>query len=142
MIMRQLDEFKGLVAKHLPEVSAIIDGFQIHPLLYSYRWFNLLFSQEHDLPNLLAIWDALLSYFDSDDVHKLMKFVFYVALGHLNNVKGKLSKTDYGATIYELQNMAGLDIQGILKYANAAWMKDQAPDRRFDPKRLFAFFTS
>jgi hypothetical protein len=128
----------------LPEVAAIIDGLGIHPLLYCFRWFNLLFSQEHDLPNLLAIWDAVLANFDSDDVGKMMKFVFYVALGHLNCIKGRLKRGEYGVTISKLQNMSDLDIKGILLYANEWWMKANQPDekRMFDPKRLLAFFSS
>ena len=130
IIMHKLSEFEALVAKHLPEVAQTIKRLGIHPLLYSFRWFNLLFSQEHHLPTLIAIWDDLLAHFSLTDPQQLMKFVFYVGLGHLNNIKGRLDRTSYGETIKVLQNMEDLDYKLILTFANDCWNRDMNPDKR------------
>lgn len=137
IIMHQLDDFRGLLAKHLPDVSAIVERLKIHPLLYSFRWFNLLFSQEHDLPTLLSIWDCMLAHFNLDNPKELMECVFYVGVGHLNNIKGRLDRTNYGTTISALQNMTDLDIKAILAFANECWSVDHPPEKKFNKLRQF-----
>lgn len=130
IIMHELGEFEGLVAKHLPDVADTVKRLGIHPLLYSFRWFNLLFSQEHDLPDVLTLWDDVLAHFDPKDTTVMMKFVFYLGLGHLNCIKGQLHPTNYSATISVLQNMHGkLDIKEILTFSNRCWKADTNPDQ-------------
>lgn len=34
---------------------------ELHPQYYSFRWINLLLSQEFPLPDVLRIWDSILS---------------------------------------------------------------------------------
>jgi hypothetical protein len=58
-------------------------------------------------------------------------------------VKGGLDRTNYGETVHVLQYLEGLDIKGILRFANACWLKDHPPENKgFMARRLLAFFTS
>jgi hypothetical protein len=135
--MHKMDDFHKLLEKHLPEVHSIITGHGIHPLLYVFRWCNILFCQEHDLPTLLPIWDYLLSHFDTDKPEELMLSVFYMAIGHLNDMKGNLSRADYAQTIHTLQTIEDPNVKGIVAFANECWEKDHAQPTAFS--RLLSF---
>lgn len=130
IIMHNLMGFNELLKKHLPDEFKIIDSLNIHPLLYCFRWFNLLFSQEHELPFLLFIWDALFAHFD-----EFMSFVNYVAMGHLWFIRDRLVPGNYGGTITKLQNLIDIDIKEVIRFANLCWDKDH-------PKRKNSFFGS
>jgi hypothetical protein len=135
IIMAQLENFRVIYSKHLPAVGKIIDDLEIHPLLFSFRWFNLLFAQEYELPSLLSIWDGILSHFDADNTKLMMRFVFYIALGHLNEVKGRLIPNNYSGTLGLLQNISGIDIKNVLIFANACWAKDFPPPKAAKKKK-------
>jgi hypothetical protein len=139
MIMHQLEEFETVLRQHLPDVATLIKELDIHPLLYCFRWFNLLFSQEHDLPTLLPIWDGLLAHFDTKDPSQLMKFVFYVAIGHINNIKGRLERGNYAITIQNLQSLMDLDIKAIIEFANECWIKDHPTEEKRPIDRFISF---
>ena len=99
-ILRNLNNFTKIMKIHLPLIFEKLDLLGIHPLLYCYRWFNLLFSQEHDLPSILTIWDSLFAHFDN-----LVEYTFYVGLGHLKLVENKVLQGDYGLILSTLQKL-------------------------------------
>lgn len=133
IILHKLNDFVNLLKKHLPNEAAIIEGLGIHPLLYCYRWFNLMFSQEHDLPSLLAIWDTLFAHFD-----QLVLFIYYVGIGHVKSVQSKIVKGDYGGTISALQYLEISDIKQVLEFANKCWNEDHK--KKFELKDIGKFF--
>lgn len=130
IILHKLNDFVNLMKKHLPNEASIIEGLNLHPLLYCYRWFNLMFSQEHDLPSLLAIWDALFAHFD-----QLVLFIYYVGIGHVKSVSSRLVRGDYGTTISALQNLEITDIKSVLEFANQCWTADHKTAKKFDFKK-------
>ncbi|OHT03488.1 hypothetical protein TRFO_29156 [Tritrichomonas foetus] len=133
IIIHRLGEFTSLTSKHLPEVSRIIETLKIHPILYCFRWFNLLFCQEHDLPDIITIWDDLFAHFDT-----LIEFEFYIGLGHLNEIKSTLTPTNYGDTISALQNMPeGMDLKKVLLFANKCWDIDHKVSPLAGVMRMF-----
>ena len=118
-IMHKLNEFVELMKKHIPQEYEIITKLGLHPLLYCYRWFNLMFSQEHDLPDLLGIWDGILSHFDD-----LVPYIYYLGLGHVHAVKNKLKPGNYGETVSALQNLEIPTIKEVIEFANECWDAD------------------
>ncbi|OHT14016.1 hypothetical protein TRFO_15664 [Tritrichomonas foetus] len=120
IIMHRLEDFNQLLSRHMSDVASIINELNIHPLLYCFRWFNLLFSQEHDLPNIILIWDDLFAHFD-----QLMDMVFYIGLGHIKQISGQLEKGNYTGTLSALQNMPpNMDLKPIVTFANKCWDED------------------
>ncbi|KAK8898896.1 hypothetical protein M9Y10_001188 [Tritrichomonas musculus] len=120
IIMHKLDDFNQLVKKHLKETHEIINELQIHPLMYCFKWFNLLFTQEYYLPTLIQIWDDLFSHFEI-----LMDFAFYIGLGHLNSIKYTLRKGDYSATLEALQvTHDDVNIRDSIDFANKCFDLD------------------
>lgn len=136
IIMSHLNEFVELQKIHLPRVARIIEKHNIHPIFYCIRWFSLLFSQEHELPFLLGIWDSLL-------IHgkKLMEYAMYIALGHLKAVDGLLSESDYTVTIETLQKFEVRNqIKPLLEYAAKCYEKDNTQTKNPFAYVFQAFF--
>lgn len=130
IIMHHLQDFVALTKKHVPLVSRAVQSLGIHPLLYCLRWFTLLFTQEHELPYLLGIWDSLFAH-----SKELMDYAMYVALGHLKQIEGKVNSKDYTETIFVLQNMdVRNQIRPLLEFAEKCWEKDHSP------KSILSFF--
>ena len=119
IILHRLQDFTQLLHYHFPEAETIITSLNIHPLLYCFRWFNLLFSQEYDLPDLVLIWDSLMAHFDH-----LMDYVFYIGLGHIGVIKDKFDPSNASNTLGVLQNMPVSSPKEPLEIANALWNKD------------------
>ena len=120
IIMHRLDDFNRLLCKHMPDVAKKLNELNIHPLTYSFRWFNLLFSQEHELPDVIPIWDDLFAHFEN-----LMDFVFYIALGHISQVTHLLDKANYAMVLSTLQNLPpNIDFKAIVSFANKCWEID------------------
>jgi hypothetical protein len=116
-VMNRMRQFSDLLSKYLPDVAEILNRFRIEPLFYSLRWFSLLFAQEHELAALLNIWDVLWSHFS-----ELRDFVSYIALAHIEAVKGRLSASNYAVTLKALQHLEiGPDVRGILECSRRFW---------------------
>jgi hypothetical protein len=64
-----------------------------------------------------------------------MRFVFYVAVSHVNEVRADLSAAHYAATLFRLQNLGNIDVQSVLEFANEAWMKDHPCPAKQKPKK-------
>jgi hypothetical protein len=112
--------FVELMRRHLPEIQEILDIHSIRPLHYCFRWFNLLFGQEYQLPTLLIVWDALLAHIDD-----LMNFTYYVGLAHVESIKDGIKKDDFINTISTLQNRTIENVYPILKRANDLYKADR-----------------
>ena len=120
IIVNRLNAFENLISKKLPKVGALMKEQDIHPIFYALRWFTVVFSQEHDFPALLDIWDSSLSHFD-----KFLDYLFYLGLAHI-----KVSENAFGCihdqTIATLQDMkVSGKIKEILEMANKYWIEDK-----------------
>ena len=120
IILHKLAEFEKLMAKHLPDIAKILNTLKIHPVTYCFRWFNLIFLQEHDLPNIITIWDDILAHFN-----EMIEFEFYIGLGHLNEIKGVLNINAYEISLSALQNFPdNMNLKNVIQFANKCWDMD------------------
>ncbi|KAJ6234608.1 tbc1 domain family member 13-like [Anaeramoeba flamelloides] len=71
---------------------------QILPHYYCFRWVSLLFSQEFTMPDLVRLWDTLLS-----DPNRF-EFVTYISVAMVICVKDQIMDSEYSATLSLLQN--------------------------------------
>ena len=126
IILHKLNDFNELMKKHLPREGAIINSLNIQPLFYCYRWFNLMFSQEHDLPYLLGIWDDLLAHFDN-----LVLYLYYLGIGHIYAIRDKIEPNNTGGTLFALQNLEIPEIKAVIEFANKCWNEDHSPKKSF-----------
>ena len=132
IILTKLEDFTKLLNKHIPEVGEKIDKLHIHPATYCYRWFNLLFAQEYDLPTLLPLWDILFSHID-----ELLDYAFYIGLGQMKMCENKIMTGRTTDILYALQNLDISDPKPAAIYAKEYYDADH-PKTFF--KKLFKSF--
>ena len=123
-IIQKLSEFDKLLEKKNSRVFTMLSRQNISCFFYAFRWFNLLFAQEYELPDLLVIWDALLSHQPN-----LIEYAFYIGLCQIKDVEGKLNRENSSTNIAVLQNLDPKRNQVILKEAKKLWFKDHRKER-------------
>ena len=73
----EMEIFDELLSYHAPKYAEKLRALNVKSILFAYKWFNLLFTQETSLPNILRIWDVLFSY-----QPKMEDFLFYIGVAH------------------------------------------------------------
>lgn len=84
-VTHTMDIFQGLFQFCDPELFAHIEGCQIRPEFYAFRWITLLMTQEFLTPDVLRIWDFFFSYGP-----KLNDVIFYFTVAMLINIREQL----------------------------------------------------
>lgn len=120
MIHNRLNEFMKVLQQHLPKTHKLITDLDIHPLCFCYRWLNLLFAQDYLMPNLMLIWDSIMSHF-----HELVEYNTYVAVAQVTMIEPLLTSDDQIEIITILQRTQVSNVQGLLYWANKFWDEDQ-----------------
>ena len=69
----------------------------IKPQFYAFRWILLLLSQEFSLPDLITLWDAILS------THDRLDSIQYMCLAMLDFIRDDLFKGDFSTNVRLLQ---------------------------------------
>jgi hypothetical protein len=119
ILLARLSLFTDVLDRHLPDVSARLKELDITPLLYAFKWFSLLFCQNHEMPVIHEIWDALLSHFD-----RLVDYAFYIGAAKMKVVESSLLNQNFTETLYVLQNIEVYDIYTVLRIAHEWWEQD------------------
>lgn len=120
IILHKLGEFVQLVHKHLPEIGEKLHKLNIHPAVYCYRWFNLLFAQEYDMPSLLLIWDVLFAHRE-----EMLSFAFYIGLGQIKVIEKHLQVSDFSHIVSNLQQLDIMDVVPVIKWASYYYKLDK-----------------
>ena len=115
-IMTKLSSFEKLLKLYLPDTYQLLEKLNVYPLLYAYRWFNILFSQEHDLPVLLILWDSLFSKIDH-----LIEFSFYLGVAHVKAVAPLLDPESFPKSVEVLQHLKIRNPCDVIKEAKQMW---------------------
>jgi hypothetical protein len=125
LIHNRLKLFMGILKTHVPHAYDVIQAHEIHPLCFCFKWLNLLFAQEYDIPDLVLIWDALFAHFDH-----LVEYATYIAVARVKMLDATLVKDDYLATINALQRDQVGDIKLLLKVGDVYWAKDHTRQKK------------
>lgn len=121
-LIARLSLFNNVLDSKLPEVSRHLKKQEIFPLLYAFKWFCLLFCQNHEMPVIHEIWDSLLSHFDH-----LIDFAFYIGAAEMKIVEKAILSAEFSTTLQVLQNIHVNDIYSVLAIANKWWDDDNKP---------------
>merc|ERR1712098_328477 len=78
---------------------------------FAFRWLSLLLSQEFALPDVLSLWDALLT--DASRSTLLIN----VCTAMILLVRDKILSNDFASNMKMLQNYPPIDVRLILKKA-------------------------
>ena len=105
--------------RHDKKTAELFDKIKLDPFLYAYRWFNLVFAQEHDIPSLLIIWDACFGH-----INDFSMYVLYVAVAHIKVIEHCFADIEFSYILERIQNMRSPNAIQILKEANRMWNED------------------
>jgi hypothetical protein len=114
----QLSFLTDLIVKHCPDVFNSLDRMAIQPHFYAMRWITLLLTQEFPMPEVLRLWDTLLS--DS----KRFKYLFYVCLAKITSVRDEVVKEDFSDALTALQHGSSCNLEELLHIAMCYWLVD------------------
>ncbi|XP_064457412.1 TBC1 domain family member 13-like isoform X2 [Ornithodoros turicata] len=93
------------------DVYSRLQTQEVRPQYYSFRWITLLLSQEFPLPDVIRIWDSLLS--DSNR----FSFLIFICCAMIVKVRDQLLQGDFPSNMKLLQNFPETDINDLLKDA-------------------------
>ena len=123
IIMRRMDQYMSLLHHHFPNLHFVIHSFDIHPLVFAYPWMNLMFAQEYYMPNIVLVWDSILTHFDN-----LVEYISYIAVATIKLLENDIDPHDYIKTMTTLKKYRIDDIRSLLKLSNQLWKKDMTDD--------------
>jgi len=95
--MHQVDY---LVSRHDPDLHEHLCDLGIDPTFYTLRWITTLLSREFDLPDVLRLWDALLS---EKGTRNRERWLAYFCTSMVLHIRGTLLTCDFGDAIHVLQ---------------------------------------
>ena len=116
----RLKDFNYIFQKHLPKIAELFTKFEIDPLQYCYKWFNILFAQEYDLPTLLIVWDSFFAHFDD-----LITFLFYFGVAHIKALSDEFDDKDPSIILMALHSKRERNVYPTLKDANEMYLADK-----------------
>ncbi|KAM0787010.1 hypothetical protein ACM66B_006278 [Microbotryomycetes sp. NB124-2] len=80
-----LARYSSLLGWLDPDVAAHLQSKNVDPALYCFRWLTTLFANEFHLPDLVRIWDRVLSLYPSDTDPRSSEALSPI-LGHLIDI--------------------------------------------------------
>uniref|UniRef100_A0A0N4ZEJ5 Rab-GAP TBC domain-containing protein n=1 Tax=Parastrongyloides trichosuri TaxID=131310 RepID=A0A0N4ZEJ5_PARTI len=96
-ILDKLDQITEVLLKEIDNTLYLhLKQLNIPPQVYGLRWLRLLFGREFSLPDLLYIWDVILS---DDDPLVMVDFIFITLLIQIRN---ELLSSDYNSCLQYL----------------------------------------
>jgi hypothetical protein len=116
VLLVRLSQFDHLIEDNLPGAYSVITHLRIHPAWYSLKWFSLLFTQDHEFPEILKLWDVLFGH-----MKNLLDYVFLIGLGHVRQMEDKLNLHDLSETLNILQHPGKCSLSAALEYADQLW---------------------
>ncbi|KAG2498137.1 hypothetical protein HYH03_003895 [Edaphochlamys debaryana] len=85
---------------------------KVDPQFYAFRWLTLLLSQEFSFPDVLRIWDTILS-----DPAGRMDCLLRICVAMILNVKATLRAGDFTVIMKTLQRYPPVDVNVLLQRA-------------------------
>jgi len=114
-------EFELLLSQYCPQVFGRFKKLDIHPAMYSSRWFLTLFAYDLPVLTVTRIWDLL--FFQGP------RFIFQVGIGLMRSHRRSLLVLRYDKLIPYLQDFhKQVEISGLLEQAMQIKIKSRHMD--------------
>jgi hypothetical protein len=97
-VMGSLEQYNRVLRICDPELHAHVMGINLQPAFYAFRWVTLMFTQEFSVPDVLSMWDFLLSF----DAAELTTVVHFVAVAMMRQVRTELLEMTFSDAIQML----------------------------------------
>lgn len=98
---------------------------KVDPTYYAFRWVTLMLTQELPLPDVLRVWDTLLSAGGDEDgggsvgdPEGRLRCLLRVCVALLEAVREELLTGDFAQCLKLLQRYPGTDVSAILQAAD------------------------
>lgn len=111
-IRGMMNKLSCLLEKTDPAVFNRLKDQGIFPQYYSFRWLTLLLSQEFPLPDVLRLWDSILSN------ENRFEYLVHVCCAMIVLLRAQLLENDFEHNVKMLQNFPSTDINFVLNRAN------------------------
>lgn len=78
---------------------------------FMFRWYTLLFTQEYEMPDVLRLWDSILSFKISNS-RKIDKFMYvsFLCIALMLMKKDEILKLDFAGILLSFQNFDNLEV--------------------------------
>ena len=102
--------------KHLTDVLRVTDR-EVYNLFYdekvevqffAFRWYTLLLTQEFEMPEILRLWDSILSD------RKLLNFMIYICLAIIRIKRNEIIEKDFATIMLSMQNLEKIEIEKLI----------------------------
>lgn len=77
---------------------------------FAFRWYTLFFTQEFEMPDILRLWDSLLS------VEEKFEFMNMVCIAIIKIKRKEILQSDFSGIMLEIQNFEKIDVETIIKF--------------------------
>jgi len=114
-------EFEQLLSQYCPQVFGRFKKLDIHPAMYSSRWFMTLFAYDLPVLTVTRIWDLM--FFQGP------RFIFQIGIGLMRSHRRSMLALGFDKLIPFLQNFhKHVEISGLLKHAMQIKIKTRHMD--------------
>ena len=109
-IKATLADLSARLARADKELSRHLElKLQINPQFYAFRWITLLFSQEFHFPDLVRLWDTMLS-----DEAGRADYILRICVACLVFIRAQLLEGDFATCLKTLQRYPPVDVRDLI----------------------------
>lgn len=110
LLLREIDKE---IYNHFIDESVEIQFFM-------FRWYTLLFTQEYEMPDVLRLWDSILSFIKLNSNRYTDKFMFlnYLSLAAILKKKVDILNSDFSGIMMCFQSMDFTDVHDHIRNAD------------------------
>ena len=76
---------------------------------FAFRWFTLFFTQDFEMPDILRLWDSLLS---EDDIFDFMNMII---LAILRMKRVDILESEFSGVMMQLQDLEGIEVEQLIR---------------------------
>jgi len=125
-IQHKVKEMERLIARKDGELGRMLQKLKVSPTFYGFRWITLLMTQEFDLPDVMRLWDSLLT--DSSRFAFLSYFCAAMVLSIRDDL---IEKSDFAFCVKALQKFEGrVPLEQLLRGAYDIYAQDHPASTR------------
>ena len=110
LLLREIDKE---IYNHFIDESVEIQFFM-------FRWYTLLFTQKYEMPDVLRLWDSILSFIKLNSNRYTDKFMFlnYLSLAAILKKKVDILNSDFSGIMMCFQSMDFTDVHDHIRNAD------------------------
>uniref|UniRef100_A0A0V0J1E1 TBC1 domain family member 13 n=2 Tax=Schistocephalus solidus TaxID=70667 RepID=A0A0V0J1E1_SCHSO len=107
----KMEQMFSLLAEFDPKLAQHLTYLHLEPTHFAFRWITVLLAREFLLPDVLRLWDSILSDEQRFDL------VLYICCAMLILLRNDLIRCDFPRAVHLVQNYPNSDVASILTCA-------------------------